>query len=225
MRFGLVVGLGTAAGIFYYRRLVQTLDKRGSVPELLLAHADVGRVFEFQRATDFDGLSAYLAGILRWLAGAGCAEGAVCAVSPHVCIAQLRQRSPIPIVDVLEVVRAALKQRGYSRVALFGARRVIETDLFGAIRDCDVVRPSAHEIDEIDCLYTTLVSRGAATPEERDAINHLGAAITERERLDAIVFAGTDLSAVYEGVNFDFPILDVAEEHVAAIAGRVELVN
>jgi len=45
--------------------------------------------------------------------------------------------------------------------------------------------------------------------------------LMRRERLDAIVFAGTDLSALFDRTEPSFPTIDCARIHVAAITDRM----
>ncbi len=58
------------------------------------------------------------------------------------------KRESMPIVDILEVTAAGLRERGLSRVALFGTRFTIETGLFGAL---DGARLGAWRIVYISC--------------------------------------------------------------------------
>ena len=55
----------------------------------------------------------------------------------------------MPIIDMLEVTARGLRERGFSRVALFGTRFTIETALFGALNAVEVIPPRPQEIDEI----------------------------------------------------------------------------
>jgi aspartate/glutamate racemase len=45
--------------------------------------------------------------------------------------------------------------------------------------------------------------------------------LVERENLDAILLAGTDLSFIFEPHNTDFPHLDGARSHIEAIMQRL----
>ena len=68
---GLVGGLGPAATVHYYRELVAAHERRGRVPRLLIAHADIGRVYAAVTAKDFGGLARYLADLIANMAAGG----------------------------------------------------------------------------------------------------------------------------------------------------------
>jgi len=56
----LIGGLGPGATVHYYRELIAGHERRGRVPRLLIAHADIHRVYACVIAKDFDGLARYL---------------------------------------------------------------------------------------------------------------------------------------------------------------------
>ena len=61
---GLVGGLGVGAAIHYYRELAAAHEQDGRPLELVMAHAQMSRVFEHASAGDLPGLARYLADIL-----------------------------------------------------------------------------------------------------------------------------------------------------------------
>src|SRR5207248_512670 len=92
---GLIGGLGVPAGIHYYESIARASQDDSTV-RVFLAHADLEKTRNFVVAGDADGLSGYLAGILTSLSRAGATIGAIAAVTPHLCLEQLRSASPIP---------------------------------------------------------------------------------------------------------------------------------
>jgi aspartate racemase len=215
---GLIGGLGVPAGIFYYERLVEAFARPERPLRLLFAHADAHRAVRHVRAGEVEALAEYLSAFVDSLAAGGADFAAVSAVTPHICIDRIIARSRVPIVSILDAVREELERLHRPRVALFGSRYVIESDLYGALRGFDVVRPSSEEIDTIDRVYQALALRGSESAEDRDLFNALGKELTERHGLDAMLLAGTDLSPVFAQHPPDFPAIDCAAIHVKAIA-------
>ncbi len=76
-------------------------------------------------------LAAYLAEFSAALAKAGADFLVVSAVTPHICLPELTIASPLPIVSALEAINDDLRERRVHRVALFGTRYVLESNLFG----------------------------------------------------------------------------------------------
>jgi aspartate racemase len=217
---GLIGGLGPGATVHYYRALIAAIESQGRVPRLLIAQADIGRIYAAVAAKDFDGLARYLAGLAASMAAGGAEFTAIVAATPHICAAQLVALSPIPLIDMLTEVAAAVRARDLKRVALLGTRFTLETRMFGSLGDIDVVMPSAAEIDAIHRNYTDIVA-GRASPAQLEELRKLAQTFIARDGAQAVLIAGTDLSGVFTEANAGFAMLDCAQAHVAAIVRRM----
>lgn len=215
--FGLVTGLGMGAGIFYYKSLVDAHLARGVSPSLLMVHADVRKVMRLAQERKARELAEYLSGLLQHLADGGAALATIPAFSPQICAAELAEITPLPLVNVLDVMAAEAARRKLRRVAVFGARVTMETGLFGKLEECDVVGLSGEETDLVSNIYSRIVEDAKASPGDYDQLRALAYRVIERETLDAVVLAGTDLAFVFDESNTDFPHLDGARVHIAAI--------
>jgi len=219
--FGLVAGLGVGAGIFYYRSLVKAHLARGLSPSILMVHADVRRVMRLASARATRDLADYLLGLLRHLADGGARVGTIPAFSPQICAQELAEMTPLPLINLLDVIVAEVERRRLQRVAIFGARVTMETKLFGRLQNVDVVSPVSAEVDLVDSVYGRIVEEEQASREDYEKLRALAHKLIDRERLDAILLAGTDLSLVFNPDNTDFPHLDGARTHIAAIMRKL----
>jgi aspartate racemase len=209
------------AGIFYYKALVDAHLALGLSPRILMVHADVRRVMNHAAAREADQLAQYLAGLLGQLAGGGAEIASIPAFSPQVCENELAALTPLPLVSLLDAISAEVKRRGLRRVALFGARVTMETQMFGRLQDVDVVTARPEEADRIAVIYVRVVEEARATDEDYGALRLLAHTLIEREKLDAIIFAGTDLAFAFNPENTDFPHVDGARVHIKAIMSEL----
>ena len=97
---------------------------------------------------------------------------------------------------------------------------MIETDLFAALNDFEVIRPRGDEVDIINAIYLELVESARATEAQADGLRTIGNNMMARERLDAIVLAGTELALIRDWRELQPRILSSADLHVAAIVKR-----
>ena len=65
-------------------------------------------------------LAQYFARLIERLARGGAELAAISAVTPHICIRGLEKISVLPLVNVIDVVGAEIRSRGFKRVALLG---------------------------------------------------------------------------------------------------------
>jgi len=200
---GLIGGLGPGATVHYYREL-----ERQHAGEMMIVNADMDLVRAAVERGDRIGLAVYFARIIERMAKGGSEVAAINAVTPHICIRQLEKISALPLVDIIAATQAAIRERGYRRVALFGTRYVVESRLYGMLEGVELVTP--RQVDEIHAAYMEIVNGGIGAR----------ATLTEIARslpVDAIVLAGTDLSVVFDESNTEFPHVDCAKVHIEAI--------
>ena len=218
---GLVGGLGVGATIQYYSLLAKAhdADSHGRTLNIVIAHAETSRVFSYVQANDRQGLAEYLAGFIRRLHAAGAEFAAIPAVTPHYCIRELAAISPVPVINIFDPLVHELNARSARRVAVFGTRYVIESALFGELHNTEIVSPAPPEIDFIHNTYVELARTGkpAADGLQHRDLAVLAQTLIRREALDAIIFAGTDLSLLFSPANTDFPHVDCAALHLHSI--------
>jgi aspartate racemase len=219
--FGLVGGLGVGATVLYYQGIAAACAEKGVVPRMTIANAHAPTALALVEAHRIDDMAAYLGGFVRELAAAGAGFFAIPAITPHICLSELRRQVSLPILDILEVTAGRLRARGLSRVALFGTRFTIERNLFGALDAFDLVRPRDHEVDEIHRIYLGLAREGRISAGDEARLRDLAHALCRRDRAEAIVLAGTDLNLVFNEANAGFPAVDCAAAHIDAIVARM----
>jgi aspartate racemase len=219
--FGLVGGLGVGATVLYYQGITAACAKKGIVPRLTMAHAHAPTALSLVQAGEIEGLADYLAGFMGGLAAAGASFVAIPAITPHICLSDLRRKVSLPILDILQVTPQTLRGRRLSRVALFGTKFTIDQNLFGALDGFDVVRPRESEIEEIHRIYLGLATQGCATADDEAKLRQLADTLCRRDRAEAIVLAGTDLNLILNEANAGFPAVDCAAAHIDAIVARM----
>jgi len=162
-------------------------------------------------------LAEYLRDLVQRLVAAGAELATIPAFSPQVCAAELAEMTTVPLINLLDVIAAETARRKLQRVAVFGARVTMETRLFGRLPGCDVIALSSEETNLVSNIYVRVVEEAKAFSEDYEQLRSLAHRVIERENLDAIVLAGTDLAFVFNEQNTDFPHLDGARVHIKAI--------
>lgn len=176
----------------------------------------------YVESQDRAGLAEYLNRYIRRMRAAGAELAAIPAVTPHYCIKELAATSPLPIVTIFGPLRDELSRRALRRVAIFGTRFVIESDFFGALADVEVVRPQPDEIALVHTIYVELAAAGKGSAEKRAQLTSLAKTLVERDRVNAIVLAGTDLTLLFDESSAEFPCVDCAAAHLREILKQLD---
>ncbi|MEH6525897.1 MAG: aspartate/glutamate racemase family protein [Sneathiella sp.] len=217
---GLIGGLAFRAGIFYYDQILRHYNEAGKKLDLSIRHADVNTVLAHVGKGDPVGLGSYLSGLANELFDAGVDHVTVTAVAPHLAIDEISKNSNGPIVNLLETVRPILNDLGLERVAIFGNRAVLLTDMFGAVPEKSVVKLNPDVLETVHETYNDIALFGKRnTPVEVEYLNGVADNLM-RQGAQAIILAGTDLSSFYSEVPPEFPHIDMAKLHVEQILTR-----
>ena len=218
---GIVGGLGVGATVHYYEKITAACKARGVAPDLVIAHADVDHGQGLVRAGKLDELAGYLAGFIERLGRAGAQAAVVPAVTPHICIAQLKQRTRLPIIDIVEPIAAELRARGTRRVALFGTVFTMEGSLWGQLTGVEIVKPRPDEIAFIGKAYQRILDTQKGDAGDTAGLRRIAADLQRRDGVEAILLAGTDLAVIFDEATAGFPAIDVARLHIDAIVERL----
>jgi aspartate racemase len=217
MHIGLIVGIGPAATDYYYRYLISALSRAGKDLALTMAHADTPTLLRNQADRNVEAQVGIYRRLTDRLQRAGVEQVAVTSIAGHFCIDAFKAVSPVPVIDLLEVVRAEIARRGFRRVGLLGTRMVMETRFYGVLEGVEVVPPG--NLAEVHDAYVSMAGAGIATPEHREVFMRAGKSLASAHGCESILLAGTDLALVFgKGDNPGFDIFDCAEAHAAAIA-------
>ena len=67
------------------------------------------------------------------MARAGAEAAVIPAVTPHICIEQLKPRLAIPLINIVDALASELRARETKRVALFGSVFTVQGSLWGQL--------------------------------------------------------------------------------------------
>jgi aspartate racemase len=218
MHIGMIVGIGPAATDYYYRHLISIMTKEGHDLHLTMAHADTPTLLRNQAEKNEAAQVAIYLQLSERLRRCGIERIAVTSIAGHFCIEQFKNVCPVPVIDLLETVRAEVSRLGFKRVGLLGTRLVMESHFYGVLEDVEVIPPIT-DLLEVHNAYVSMASLGVATEQHREVFTRAGNTLTKELGCETIMLAGTDLALVFNQ-KFDpgFSVFDCAEVHALAIA-------
>ena len=212
---GIIGGIAPPSTIDYYQRLTsryRALSADRSYPSLLIDSIDAAQFFGLLEAGDRGAMADLLVAELERLARAGAGLGLFASNTPHMVFDEVAARSPIPLISLVEETARVAEERGFHRVGLLGARFTMEAefypDVFGR-RGIIVVVPDADDRTYVHDRYFGELVEGIFLDETRVGIAAVADRMRARDRIDAIILGGTDLSVLFrDGGTLPLPTLD-----------------
>ncbi len=220
---GMIGGLGPESTVDYYKLLIASYRERitdDSYPHLLINSINLQNVVRRLDASDHAGLVEYLITELRSLEAAGAEIGFIGANTPHIVFDELRRRSNIPLVSIVEATCQAVQAIHLTRVGLIGSRYTMQGRFFPDVfskNGIELITPPAAEQDWIHAHYMGELVKGVFLPETRDEFMAIADRMKQRHAIQALILGGTELPLLLRGVSSDIPFLDTAKIHVQKV--------
>jgi aspartate racemase len=225
---GIVGGIGPESTIEYYRSLIAAYRAReqdGSYPHVIINSINMKRLIDLISADKLDELCDVLAGEVRTLQRAGADFGLLAANTPHIVFDELRRRSPIPLISIVEATREAAQEMGLKRLGLFGTRFTMRA---GFYRDAfseagmTLVVPDEGEQNYIHEKYMGELVPGVFLPETRERLLSIADRMIERDGIEGLILGGTELPLILrDETRGGIPLLDTTRIHVNAAVAQL----
>ena len=217
MHIGLIGGIGPAATDFYYRGLIERHAASGIPLELTICHADVREMSRNLANRDPGRQAGIFARLVQRMKAAGADAAAVTSMGGHFCIKELLAISPLPILNAIPEVDAAIARSKLRKIGIMGTRTVMESGLYGGISSAEIVAPQGEALDQVHAAYIEMAAVGRVTDRQRRIFFDVGRHLCRERGAQAIMLGGTDLFLAFAGQEKPFPLVDCADIHVDAI--------
>jgi aspartate racemase len=220
---GIIGGIAPESTVDYYRRTIaayRAARPDGSYPQIFINSIDMHQLLALAGANDLPAMTEYLVHEVAVLARAGAHVALFASNTPHLVFDAVQQRSTIPLVSIVEAACAVARSRGLRRVGLLGTQFTMQStfyaDVFGQ-HAIAVVPPEPPEQAFVHGKYMAELVQGEFQPETRERIVSIIQTMCQREGLDAVVLAGTELPLLLRTESVGgIPLLDTTAMHVDA---------
>lgn len=224
-KLGLIGGTGPESTIEYYKRIEYAVQKTtGKFPELIIESLSVFDVLRFCEERDYDGLTRYLLHGFECLANGGADFACLTGITPHVVFDQISEKSPIPVVSMVETSSEKAGDLGYKRVALLGTYPTMSGSFFQrsfAEKGITVITPSEEEMRYIGDKIQSELELGKVLPETQKKLIHIGNRLIEEENVQALILGCTELPMILKDGMFSAPCFDVMQIHIDKLVSLI----
>jgi len=225
---GIVGGIGPESTIEYYRLIIAAYRERkrdGSSPSILINSIDLRKMLDLIEANELTQVTAYLVAEVERLARAGADCGLLAANTPHIVFDEIRQRSPIPLVSIVEATAEAAKTLKLKRLGLFGTRFTMQGRFYPDVFSREGITLAVPTDDEqayIHEKYMNELVKGVVAPQTRTALLAIAERLRVREGIEGLILGGTELSLILrEATAGGIPLLDTTRIHAEALVGQL----
>ncbi|HUS09147.1 MAG TPA: amino acid racemase [Pyrinomonadaceae bacterium] len=225
---GIVGGIAPESTIEYYRQIIAEYRKHSSVgnyPSIIINSINLTRMIELITANQLATVTEYLLTALDRLARAGVDFAVLASNTPHIVFDEVRARSPLPLISIVEAACAEAETLGLKRVGLFGTRFTMQATFYSDVFSRAAIKlvvPSETEQDYIHTHYMDELINGIFLQETKQRLLQIVDQLKERSQVDGIILGGTELPLILrEAEHNGVPFLDTTKIHVNRIVAEL----
>ena len=224
---GLIGGLGPETTIEYYRLLIEAHRERrnGTYPSIIINSVDLKLLLDWMAADELEKVTDYLAAEIERLHQAGADIAALASNTPHIVFDELKQRSKVPMISIVEAASLRANSLGLKSVGLIGTRYTMKAQFYPnvfASAGIKLVVPNDDEQRYIHDKYINELLNNLFLPETRTKVLGIVDSLKAREGVEAVVLGGTELPLLLRADEHNgVLLLDTARIHVDALLDRM----
>jgi aspartate racemase len=225
---GMIGGIGPESTIDYYKHLIAMYRGRkpdGHYPQFVINSIDLQTGIDFLDADDLAGMTDFLLNEIDKLSRAGAEVGIIAANTPHIVFDEVKAKSPIPFVSIVETACDEAKRRSFKRLALFGSGYTMKADFYQKVfrrEGIELVVPETKDRDYIHEIYFAELVPGIFLPETHDRLLGIVDRMKTKMDIDGVLLAGTELALILREENHNsVALLDTGKIHCQAAVNEM----
>ena len=138
---------------------------------------------------------------------------------------EVKARSPIPFISIVEASRDYAKSRNFKRLALFGTRYTMRADFYQKVfarEGIELVVPEPKDQDYIHEKYFAELVPGIFLPETRENLLAIADRMKDKIDIEGVLLAGTELALILRGESHNgVALLDTGKIHCQATVNEM----
>lgn len=225
---GMIGGVGPESTIDYYKNLIAMYRERkpdGHYPQFVINSIDLQKGIDFLDADNLSGMTEFLLDEIEKLPPAGAQFGIIAANTPHIVFDEVKARSPIPFISIVEASCEHAKSRGMRRLALFGTRYTMQANFYQRVfsrQGIELVIPDPKDQEYIHEKYFAELVPGIFLPETRAGLFAIIDRMKAKIDIEGVLLAGTELALILRGESHNgIALLDTGKIHCQAAVNEM----
>lgn len=220
---GIIGGLGSESTMDYYKKIISVFNtqyKQFAYPEIVIFSANLNEVMAIVESRNWTELVNCLLKKVNALYDAGADFAAIASNTPHIIFDQLRSRSPIPIISIVEATCRKALQAGVKKPGLLGTKLTMESGYYSKAfleKGISLVVPKEQEQNFIQQKLFSEIEFGIFNDSTRQDLLKIVKRMKQDDSIDSIILGCTELPLILSENNFDITVFNTTAIHCEEI--------
>jgi len=222
-KIGIIGGIGPESTVDYYKLIISAFHGKQAdlgYPEIIIYSADLSSLMKILNAKDWGSLIEWLLEKIIALKKAGAEFAAIGSNTPHIVYDQVKSRSPIPMLSIIEETRKTAQRRGFKKLGLLGTRFTMESDFFKRPfleYGMSVVVPDKEDQELIHHRLFSEIELGIIKDSTREELLSIVKRLVDKHLIDALILGCTELPLMLTKDEFGIAFLNTTAIHAESI--------
>lgn len=225
---GIIGGATSESTLEYYRYItesyIEKFDNYG-YPKILINSVSFEEFFQCMKNDDFNKLNSLIASEGKLLENAGADFIIVACNTFHLFLEKLRNEISIPILSIIDSVKAEIERDKLEKVLLLGTKHTMDFNLFGKeYKDAniEVTVPDKKDKDIINEIIYDELPRGIIKKKSKEKILNIIKKF-QKKGTEGIILGCTELPLIIKKEDTPLKIYDTTYIHsIAALKCAIE---
>ena len=224
---GIIGGTGPESTIDYYRQIIALYRERkpdGTYPAMIINSIDLKKVVDGVTANRLPQLYDYLVEEIAKLARAGADFALISANTPHIIFDQVRARSPLPLISIVEATCREAQALGLKKLGLLGTRFTMTAGFYQKVfegQGIALALPGEQDQPWVHEKYMGELVEGVFLPATREGFLKVIEGMKQRDAIQGVILGGTELPLLLRDAACAIPMLDTTKIHVGEIVAAM----
>lgn len=225
-RIGILGGMAPESTVEYYRNIIDASHDQGwekRYPQTYINSLNFEEFYDPISNGEDERVLEVLSGGVEDLARAGADFALLASNTPHKYFEHVESETSIPMLSIVDATGDAAVDCGFERVGLLGTLFTMEGEFYPegfAERDLEIATPSADDRGWVHEKIFNELTNGQFTDETKTGLIDAVDGMQERDDIDAVALACTELPLILDESDLDVPILNTTELHARAAFDR-----
>ncbi|OKY77318.1 MAG: Aspartate racemase [Candidatus Methanohalarchaeum thermophilum] len=216
---GILGGMSPESTIEYYNILIEESKKKledKKIPEIIIYNLNFQEFYNYMKNDEYEKASKLLSNKINKLEKAGADFSLIASNTPHLLLDQIKQKTSLPIIDIVETTALKAKKEDYNHLGLLGTRFTIKKDFYTKglkQKNLEVTTPREEQIDYINKKIFNEFVQGKPPQKTLNRFQKIVKEMKKENQIDAIILGCTELPLYLNEKNLKTPTLDTTTLH------------
>ncbi len=218
-KIGLIGGLGPESTVDYYKLIIDAFNTQHvelAYPDIIIYSANLNEFMKIMERGNFDALTDWLLNMIEILYRAGADFAAIGSNSPHIVFEEVKRRSPLPLLSIVEATRGKAQELGLKRPGLLGTIFTMESDFYQKVFDeggMPLTVPGRNDRVFIQEKLFSEIEMGIIKDSTREDFLSIIRKMIDTDAIDSVILGCTELPLILDHDAFSIPFLNTTAIH------------